>query len=599
MADLLKLIVYMAFFSILLMFHGIPIHIIRDVFLTARSFVKRITDFLKYRNATRDMNARYPDATAEELERDGTCIICREEMQPWQPHNHDPAQRRATRTIIDERQRPKKLPCGHVLHFGCLRSWLERQQVCPTCRSSVLASPPSQQNRNQNGQPGQNAPPGAGGGAGGAAADNPQAPAHPNGNRAPRARLAARARTFQLGTWRFTLAAGNEQQVQEALQGLREQRQQNQLQTNSSARGISDAIDTLNSTTSTQDQLARIERRLMRELNSLNVAQEQLGHVRTLQAELDRLRAVQANPAMAGPIPTLPVLQQHQPRFGHGGLSASNLPSLRTTPTGSYTGFAAPGLGPYPQHAFTSTAGSVPLPAGHADLPAGFTMPEGWNMLPLQQRMPGATRPVPARYTEQTVPQDAVLLQTPMSAYNASANAGASSSSQTGNTVVPQQQQQTQTQTDGVPAGTPLPQQQQASVVIPPAAPQDSPPFVPHSEQLGALSSTLFAAQAAAPSREYQTTVPSASSINEEDEGLVSGLPNWGVSNISAGNGASSSSGEVPNVTSADDGTSATNDQSGPSAIDETHEGEAGEATGDRKGKGRATTVEDTIDEEG
>ena len=32
----------------------------------------------------------------------------------------------------------KKLPCGHILHMHCLRSWLERQQVCPICTSPVL-----------------------------------------------------------------------------------------------------------------------------------------------------------------------------------------------------------------------------------------------------------------------------------------------------------------------------------------------------------------------------------------------------------------------------------------------------------------------------
>ena len=57
----------MAFFFILLTFHGLPIHIMRDVLLTARSFHRRIYDFLRYRNATRDMNTRYPDATAEDL----------------------------------------------------------------------------------------------------------------------------------------------------------------------------------------------------------------------------------------------------------------------------------------------------------------------------------------------------------------------------------------------------------------------------------------------------------------------------------------------------------------------------------------------------
>ena len=28
----------------------------------------------------------------------------------------------------------KKLPCGHIFHKSCLRSWFQRQQTCPTCR---------------------------------------------------------------------------------------------------------------------------------------------------------------------------------------------------------------------------------------------------------------------------------------------------------------------------------------------------------------------------------------------------------------------------------------------------------------------------------
>lgn len=46
---------------------------------------------------------------------DATCIICREEMSA-----------------------AKKLPCGHFFHVHCLRSWLERQQTCPTCRAPVF-----------------------------------------------------------------------------------------------------------------------------------------------------------------------------------------------------------------------------------------------------------------------------------------------------------------------------------------------------------------------------------------------------------------------------------------------------------------------------
>ena len=46
---------------------------------------------------------------------DATCIICREEMTT-----------------------AKKLLCGHLFHVHCLRSWLERQHTCPTCRAPII-----------------------------------------------------------------------------------------------------------------------------------------------------------------------------------------------------------------------------------------------------------------------------------------------------------------------------------------------------------------------------------------------------------------------------------------------------------------------------
>lgn len=50
----------------------------------------------------------------------------------------------------------KKLPCGHIFHTACLRSWFQRQQTCPTCRLNILrtpittSQPQPQNNNNQN-----------------------------------------------------------------------------------------------------------------------------------------------------------------------------------------------------------------------------------------------------------------------------------------------------------------------------------------------------------------------------------------------------------------------------------------------------------------
>ncbi|KAI9030605.1 hypothetical protein DFJ74DRAFT_475618 [Hyaloraphidium curvatum] len=129
--DFCKLVAYFLFFALVVHFYGLPLHIVRDLYFTLRSFASRVRDLLRYRRATANMDVRYPDATAAELAAsDGVCIICREEMtaaEPGAPQRPD---------------RPKRLPCGHMFHFHCLRSWLERQQSCPTCRRSVLVDAP-------------------------------------------------------------------------------------------------------------------------------------------------------------------------------------------------------------------------------------------------------------------------------------------------------------------------------------------------------------------------------------------------------------------------------------------------------------------------
>lgn len=366
--DFLKLVAYMAFFTILTVFYGIPIYIIRDMYLTLRSFTKRVSDYIRYQQATRDMHARYPDATAQELEPDNTCIVCREEMRPW--HAMDTQGRGAVDPLahsVNERHRPKKLPCGHILHFGCLRSWLERQQACPICRRSVLASVER---------------PAANIEAGGQPPNNGQANAQPQ---------RAGGRFFQFGPVQLGIvipqferlgqerinANGQAQapvqqpitttttQTVDVTQNLTPQQQQ--------------AQNTLRSAV-TNWQLHRIEHQLQQEIQSLDLSRQRFQVARALFGELERLRA-QSNqqtaqpgyPLFAPPYPftthTNPLLPfagiPHPPtNFAPGTIAANNIP-LVMTPNGVQ-----------PLQGTTS--------AEQEQLPTGLVLPSGWTAVPLR-----------------------------------------------------------------------------------------------------------------------------------------------------------------------------------------------------------------------
>jgi E3 ubiquitin-protein ligase synoviolin len=384
--DFIKSVVYLGFFMILMTFYGIPIHIMRDLFMTIRSFIKRLHDFVQYRNATRDMNTRYPDATAEELERENTCIVCREEMRPWvQPEaNEVPAGRR-----MDERQRAKKLPCGHILHFSCLRSWLERQQVCPTCRRPVLAqtgtqnthqnTQGNQNQQNQQNQQGQNnmlqallqgnAQQGAG----------PQAqqaqPAQPVGQQN---QAQPNLRVFNLGPFRIAMGniripAGqqaNPNNFRDAMDQLRQQAAGNNAPQNTITQGQNQGTTQMFAQpqagslpmgpipgavalhpADVQSDILRIQQNIIESLRQLNAQHEQLEVVHRLLGELNRI----------------------QQSSGVALATGQELPHI------------AP-LNPVIPNAFTPQAyfaGGPVFRQGDDGVPAGVTLPEGWTLRPM------------------------------------------------------------------------------------------------------------------------------------------------------------------------------------------------------------------------
>ena len=399
--DFIKASVYVGFFMVLMTFYGIPIHIMRDLFMSVRSLVKRINDFIQYRNATRDMNIRYADATAEELERENTCIVCREEMRPWVQPGAEGAQ---PQRRMDERQRPKKLPCGHILHFSCLRSWMERQQVCPTCRRPVLGQTTSQntpadnlgnQQQNQQHQPDQQNALNPGG-LHGFAADNAQNgaagqqahPGQPAPLAAPQNRPAGNMRVFNFGPFRIALGnlrlppeqQANPQNVRNAIDQFRQQAlpdqalyNQNQNQPSqpqpqqqtfapNPAFNVADdalAVALAQQPADIQYDLLRIQQHIVASLRALHIQNEQLEVTSRLLAELDRLNRL--------------------------AQSSGNVASGSALPTGPDVLPTAP-LNPQSTNAFTPQAYFARGPAlrqGDTGVPEGLTLPEGWTLRPM------------------------------------------------------------------------------------------------------------------------------------------------------------------------------------------------------------------------
>ncbi|TMW55545.1 hypothetical protein Poli38472_010427 [Pythium oligandrum] len=116
-SEILKLISYLVFFLLIFTYYGMPLHIVRDLWMSIKSLQRRIASYFRYRKITANLNERFPNPTEEELQdTDRTCIICREEMTSASC---------------------KKLPCSHIFHMDCLKMWVQRQQTCPTCRSTI------------------------------------------------------------------------------------------------------------------------------------------------------------------------------------------------------------------------------------------------------------------------------------------------------------------------------------------------------------------------------------------------------------------------------------------------------------------------------
>uniref|UniRef100_A0A6A7G8P2 RING-type E3 ubiquitin transferase n=1 Tax=Hirondellea gigas TaxID=1518452 RepID=A0A6A7G8P2_9CRUS len=112
--DLMYLILYSLFFCLICVTFGLPVYLIRELYQAYATLRSRVAKYITYRKLVKNMNLRFPDVRDEELGEDRTCIICFDEMTVG-----------------------KRLPCSHIFHFDCLRTWLESKQICPTCRGAI------------------------------------------------------------------------------------------------------------------------------------------------------------------------------------------------------------------------------------------------------------------------------------------------------------------------------------------------------------------------------------------------------------------------------------------------------------------------------
>lgn len=569
----MKLAIYLTFFIILLMFYGLPIHIMRDLFMTARSFLKRLTAFHRYRNATKDMNIRYEDATVEDIRREDTCIICREDMRPWSVTNPQappvlpgalPPARPAAST--NEKTRPKKLPCGHILHLGCLKSWLERQQVCPTCRRPV-DSPPVQApgTAANNGNPAAPAP-------------QPNVPGQQNGPQPAPPRAPGRGmRMLNIGPLRVGFGQANLRDFQQM--GAPQAGQDNDpgprvygLELGFPRRAQPQPAVPNSSTTTTTipataipEHLQQIEQQIAAQIRNLQATQQELQIVQLLQTELARLR------------------------LSRNGAAEPLFPAVPTPHTAHQSSRHAAPLAQMQRH--RAPANPVAIPAESADLPPGVTIPEGWSLLPLQRLDSVAN----------------VTVSQPGSVARPAPN------SATAPTATTQQGSVAGSAVNSAPVTLPT---NTSRVVNPHVDNLSTPPTVAQEEvhlaSAGSSSTSALQIQSSTPadqtSASEHTTLPKISTTSSvlpttDVQNEPSTLPNWGSSQLFSNPSQSSTETEAsgPSTSTPYSQGLASGSKVVPSTASTNESGEGSEGSEGsetkEKGKAKAVTMEETEDE--
>ncbi|CAI4051366.1 hypothetical protein N7582_005182 [Saccharomyces uvarum] len=109
-----------------------PMMLLKDVVWDVLALYQSATTLWKIWRNNKQLDDTLITVTIEQMQNsaneDNICIICMDELihsanqQAWKNKN----------------KKPKRLPCGHILHLSCLKNWMERSQTCPICRLPVF-----------------------------------------------------------------------------------------------------------------------------------------------------------------------------------------------------------------------------------------------------------------------------------------------------------------------------------------------------------------------------------------------------------------------------------------------------------------------------
>eukprot|EP01029_Cantina_marsupialis_P007640 TRINITY_DN1858_c0_g1_i1.p1 TRINITY_DN1858_c0_g1~~TRINITY_DN1858_c0_g1_i1.p1 ORF type:complete len:435 (-),score=41.08 TRINITY_DN1858_c0_g1_i1:301-1605(-) len=128
------LISNMVLFFLITSHYEFPIYMIRSVAYDVRRFTEKIAAFRSFRAVLSKLSS-LPDATSEQLNNEEGCVICRDTMNE-----------------------AKVLPCGHIFHMNCLKTWVMKQANCPMCRQDISEATRHNQTNGDIEQPGNMVP---------------------------------------------------------------------------------------------------------------------------------------------------------------------------------------------------------------------------------------------------------------------------------------------------------------------------------------------------------------------------------------------------------------------------------------------------------